>query len=341
MARAVQFHQYGGAEVLRIVECAARRPGPCEVRIATHAIGLNRADVLWREHLYIEEAALPAGLGNEAAGRIDAIGTGVEDFAVGDRVAVLPGAGQGRYPTYGDSIVVPATHVVRHPVNLSAEEAAGAYMAYLTGYFPMFEMAALQPGQSVLVTGASSGTGIAALQMARAAGFVAIAATRTAAKRDELIRAGASHVIVVETEDVVGRVMALTGGRGADLVYDGVGGPQFERLGEAVARRGWYVLYGLSAGAELKYPVVAQFRKSWRFRVYVVLEHTGSATMGLPRDEAALGRALGFVNSGLASGSLQVRIDRTFAFDDVVEAHRYFERASHVGKVILTVSQEP
>lgn len=337
MGKMVRFHEFGGAEVLKLEQVAVPAPGAGEVRIAVQAIGLNRADALWRENLYIEEATLPAGLGNEAAGVIEAVGTGVQGLRVGDRVAVLPGAHQGRYPTYGDSILFPATHVVRHPENLSAEQAAGAYMAYLTGYFPMFEMARLQRGQTMLVTGASSGTGIAALQMARAAGIVAIAVTRTAAKRQALIDAGAAHVVVTEDEEVVDRVSKLTGGRGVDLVYDGVGGPQFERLGDVVAHRGWYVLYGLSGGAELRYPAIAQFRKSWRFHVYKVLEHTGAATMGLPRDEGALRRALGFINAGLADGTLQVRIDRAFALDDVVQAHRYLERAGHIGKVVLTV----
>ena len=337
MGKMVRFHEFGGAEVLKLGQVAVPAPGAGEVRIAVQAIGLNRADALWRENLYIEEATLPAGLGNEAAGVIAAVGTGVQGLRVGDRVAVLPGAHQGRYPTYGDSILFPATHVVRHPGNLSAEQAAGAYMAYLTGYFPMFEMARLQRDQTMLVTGASSGTGIAALQMARAAGIVAIAVTRTAAKRQALRDAGAAHVVVTEDEDVVDCVSELTGGRGVDLVYDGVGGPQFERLGEVVAHRGWYVLYGLSGGAELRYPATAQFRKSWRFHVYKVLEHTGAATMGLPRDEGALGRALGFIDAGLADGTLQVRIDRAFALDDVVQAHRYLERAGHIGKVVLTV----
>jgi NADPH:quinone reductase-like Zn-dependent oxidoreductase len=337
MDRTVRFHEFGGPEVLKIEEADTPGPGPGEVRITVQAIGLNRADALWRQKLYIEDATLPAGLGNEAAGVIDAVGAGVDGLRVGDRVAVLPGAGQGRYPTYGERILFPATHVVRHPENLSAAQASGAYMAFLTGYFPMFEMARLQRGQAMLVTGASSGTGIAALQMARVAGIVAIATTRSASKRQALLDAGAAHVVVTQDEDVVERVLSLTGGHGVALVYDGVGGALLERLGEVVAQRGWYVLYGLSGGAELRYPAVAQFRRSWRFHVYKVLEYTGAPTMGLPRDEAALRRALRFVDEGLAGGALQVRIDRAFAFDDVVQAHRYLERAGHVGKVVLTV----
>lgn len=337
MGKRVRFHAFGGADVLKIERGETPAPAAGEVRIAVQAIGLNRADALWRENMYIEDATLPAGLGNEAAGVVDAVGEGVEGLAVGDRVAVLPGAGQGRYPTYGDSILSPATHVVRHPANLLAAQAAGAYMAYLTGYFPMFEMARLQRGQAMLVTGASSGTGIAALQMARAAGIRAIATTRTGAKRQALLDAGAAHVVVTQDEDAVERVLALTDGHGVELVYDGVGGAELARLGDVVAQRGWYVLYGLSGGAQFAYPAIAQFRKSWRFHVYKVLEFTGAPTMALPRDEAALGRALAFIDAGLATDTLQVRIDRAFAFDEVVQAHQYLERAGHIGKVVLTV----
>lgn len=195
--------------------------------------------------------------------------------------------------------------------------------------------ARLECGQTLLVTGASSGTGIAALQMAGEAGIISIAVTRSAAKRQALIQAGATHVIVTEEQDLIERVMALTGRAGVDLLYDGVGGSQVERLGETVAQGGWYVLYGLSGGVDLRYPVTAQFRRSWRFHVYKVLEFTGSVTMGLARDGEALRRALSFINAGLTSGTLQVRIDRTFAFDDVVQDHHYFERGGHIGKIVL------
>jgi NADPH:quinone reductase-like Zn-dependent oxidoreductase len=333
----VRFHAFGAPDVLRIEQVPTPVPGPGEVLLAVDAIGVNRAEALWRMNQYVEEAKLPAGLGNEAAGTIAAIGPDVRGLSIGDRVAALPGAGQGRYPTYGDRILFPASHLVRYPGELTAEHAAGAYMAYLTGYFPMFEMARLQRGATVLVTGASSGTGMAALQMARKAGFVAIAMTRSGSKQQALLDAGAAHVIASEKEDPVQRVLALTGGRGVDLVYDGVGGPMVERLGEVVAHLGWYLLYGLSGGVEFKYPVVAQFGKSWRFHVYKVLEHTGAPSMGLARDEAALGRALDFIHDGLVGGQLQVTVDRVFPIDDAVEAHRYVERAEHIGKVILKV----
>lgn len=159
MSKMVRFHEVGPADVLRIEEIALRAPGPGEVEIAVEAIGLNWADALWRQNMYVEDASLPTGLGNEAAGRIAAIGAGVMGVSVGDRVAVLPGMNQGRYPTYGERILAPADHVTRIPDALSFAEASGAYVTYLTGYFAMFELAKLKAGDAILITGASSGTG--------------------------------------------------------------------------------------------------------------------------------------------------------------------------------------
>jgi len=337
VAKVIRFHEFGGADVLRVEQVAVPEPGAGEVRIAVQAIGVNRADALWRMNSYIEDATLPSGLGNEAVGIVERAGPGVVDFAPGERVAVLPGAGQARYPTYGDTILAPVTHLVRPPPEMSASEAAAAYMAYLTGYFPLFEMARLARGDALVVTGASSGTGIAALQMARVAGLDAIALTRTASKRQALLDAGATHVVDTETQDVASCILDLTGGRGVPLVYDGVGGSLVERLGDVVARHGWYVLYGLSGGVEFTYPVAAQFRRSWRFHVYKVLEFTGAPSLGLPRDQPAMLRALDFLHRHFASGQLRVLLDRAFSLDDAAQAHRYVEQGMHIGKVVLKV----
>lgn len=337
MSTLVRFHELGNPTVLRIEQRPTPAPGPDEVLIRVQAIGLNWADVLWRTGRYIEDPQTPSGLGNEAAGVIEATGVDVSGLSIGDRVAALPGAGQGKYPTYGDFIVLPSSHVVRYPETISPEEAAAAYMAYLTGYFPMFEMARLQPGETVLVTGASSGTGLAALQMAARSGLVAIATTRSPAKQAALLSAGARHVIDLNGSDPVEEVMKLTCGAGVQLVYDGVGGCWFPAFGRVVARHGWYVLYGLSGGIDLQYPAIEQFRKSWHFQLYKVLDYTGSPSLGLSRNSLALSRALAYVNSGLHDGTLRVQIDRRFRLEEVVDAHRYLERGEHIGKIVLTV----
>lgn len=333
----VRFNELGEPGVLRLEEVPTPQPAADEVRLRVQAIGLNQADMLWRTGNYIEDPQLPSGLGNEAAGVVEEVGSAVTGLSVGDRVACLPGAHQGRYPTYGDHIIFPASHLVRYPERLSPEEAAAAYMAFLTGYFPIFEMARLQPGDSLLVAGASSGTGLAALQMAARSGLRAIATTRSRAKRDALLATGASDVVVLDEGEPLSEVRRLTDGRGVSLVYDGVGGPWLTGWGEVVARHGWYVLYGLSGGTELRYPALAQLRRGWRFHLYMVLEFTGSPSMGLPRNDEALRRGLRYLNDGLSDGGLRVHIDRLFALREVVDAHHYLARGQHVGKVVMTV----
>lgn len=337
MTKQIRFHEFGGPEVLRLDTLDLPASGADEVVIGVKAIGLNWSEVLFRQNAYVDEPTLPSGLGNEAAGVVEAVGSAVQSLKPGDRVAVIPGSHQGRYPTYGERIVFPARYVVPIPDNLGFKEAAGAYVTYMTGYFPIYEMAKLEPGATMLITGASSGTGQAAIHLAKAGGITVIGTTRTTAKRDAILEAGADHVVVTEDEDLVERVSAITAGRGVDLVYDGVGGPLFERLGEVVAHRGWIVLYGVSGGSDLRFPVESQFIKSWRFHTYKVSEFTGSETLGLPRDNDATARAVAFINRGLEGGALKVRINRAFPLEQAAEAHRYLEAASHVGKIVLTV----
>ena len=225
MARIVRFHQTGGPEVLRIEEVAPSPPGEGEVRIAVKAIGLNRAESLFRQGMYLEAPDLPSRLGYEAAGTIEAVGTGVTRLKVGDRVSTLPAFSMGKYGVYGDSVVVPSDAVSSLPGNLSFEEGASIWVAYLTAYGALVEHGELRKGQHVVITAASSSVGYSALQVVRAAGGVSIATTRKPEKAEMLRQAGADHVIVSGKEDLAARVMEITEGRGADLIFDAVAGP--------------------------------------------------------------------------------------------------------------------
>ncbi len=183
MARVVRIHQHGGPEVLRIEEVEVPPPAPGEVRIRLRALGLNRADALLRAGTYIEPPALPSGLGLEAAGIVDAVGAGVDGFAPGDAVSVVPPVSMVRWPAYGELVTFPAALVVRHPPSLSWEAAAALWMPYLTAYGALIDIARLRKGEFVVVTAASSSVGLAAIQIANLAGAVPIAVTRTDTKR--------------------------------------------------------------------------------------------------------------------------------------------------------------
>ena len=165
MSRSVRFHEFGGPEVLKIEDVVVPDPGPKEVRLRIKAIGLNRSEVLTRSGRAATKATLPAQLGLEAAGAIEALGSDVDGLAVGDRVAVIPGeTGRGYY---GEVALAPARTLVKVPHSQSWQDAAATWMAFGTAWTGLIEIARLSAGRTVLITAASSSTGLAAIQIAR------------------------------------------------------------------------------------------------------------------------------------------------------------------------------
>jgi NADPH:quinone reductase-like Zn-dependent oxidoreductase len=330
MARIVRFHQTGGPEVLRIDEVATSPPGEGEVRIAVKAIGLNRAESLFRQGMYLEAPTFPSRLGYEAAGTVEAVGAGVAGFKVGDRVSTLPAFSMGKYGVYGDSVVVPAHAVSAFPGSLSFEEGAALWVAYLTVYGALVEHGGLREGQHVLITAASSSVGYSAIQVVRAAGGVSIAATRKREKADTLRQGGADHVIVTETEDLAARVMEITDGRGADLIFDAVAGPAVEALAAAAAREATIFVYGLLSMQPTPFPLMTALQKGLSIRGYTLFE-----IVSVPERMA---RARKYILDGLKSGALWPVIDRIFRpLEQIVEAHRYLESNRQNGKIVVTV----
>jgi NADPH:quinone reductase-like Zn-dependent oxidoreductase len=235
MSRSIKFAKAGGPEVLEFVEVQVPAPGPNEVRIKVKAIGINRAEAMWRVDDYIERVKFPAGLGYEAAGTVDAVGKDVSGFAVGDEVNVIPSFSLNDYSTYGEVILVPGRAVVRQPKSLSFTEAASVWMMFVTAYGALIEDAKVAKGDFVLIPAASSSVGLAAMQIANYAGATTIALTRTSAKKQQLLDAGAAHVIATEEVDLVREVMRITNGQGARVAFDPVGGPSFPKLISALS----------------------------------------------------------------------------------------------------------
>jgi NADPH:quinone reductase-like Zn-dependent oxidoreductase len=330
MARIVRFHQTGGPEVLRIEEVAPSPPGEGEVRIAVKAIGLNRAESLFRQGFYIESPPLPSRLGYEAAGTVEAVGAGVARFKVGDRVSTIPAFSMGKYGVYGDSAVVPSDALASLPGNLSFEEGASVWMSYLTAYGALIEHGELQKGQHVLITAASSSVGYSTLQIVRAAGGVSIATTRKPEKAEMLRRGGADHVIVTEKEDLAARVMEITKGQGADLIFDAVAGPAVEALAAAAAQEATIFVYGILSMAPTPFPLMVALPKGLNLRGYTLFE-----IVSVPE---RMERAKKYIYDGLKSGALWPVIDRIFRpLESIVEAHRYLESNQQSGKIVVTV----
>src|ERR1051326_2187678 len=197
MTRTVLFHELGGPEVLRVEDLDVGEPGPGEVRIRVEAIGLNRAEALFRSGNYIEPVrTFAARRGNGSAGVIEAVGPGVAGLVPGRPVSTLPAFSQNDYGVYADRAIVPASAVVPRPDGLDAIHSAAVWMPYLTAYGALLETGGLQAGDVLLLNAASSSTGLAAIDVANRVGATPIALTRTAAKRDYLLKHGAAEVVV-------------------------------------------------------------------------------------------------------------------------------------------------
>lgn len=329
MPRIVSFARTGGPDVLTLHEVDVPAPGPGEVRVRVAAIGINRAEAMWRRDRYIEPVRLPARLGAEAVGVIDARGDGVTGVAVGDAVCVIPSFSMNAYAMYGELVLAPASALVRQPAGLTAIEAASIWMMFLTAYSALIEDARVGPGDVVLINAASSSVGLAAIQLCAMAGATPVALTRTGAKRERLLRAGARHVIATTEQDLVAEVHAVTGGAGARVALDAVGGPGFETLVEALAVGGTIYHHGELSDQATPLPgraIVA--------RMQTIKGHTIWKTSG---DPARLEAAAAYIEGGLARGALTPVIDRVFTLDDIVAAHRHLESGEQFGKIVVTV----
>ncbi|MDX3100567.1 zinc-dependent alcohol dehydrogenase family protein [Nonomuraea angiospora] len=329
MTRIVRFHEVGGPEVMRLEDVEPGEPGPGEVRIRVDAIGVNRAEALFRSGRYIEPVKrFPAGLGSEAAGVIEAVGPEVTGFEEGQAVSVVPNFSYNDYGMYAERAIAPASSLVPRPDGVDAVSGAAVWMPYLTAYGAMVEVGGVRAGDVAVVNAASSSVGLAAIHTANRLGATPIAVTRTDAKRRRLIEEGAAEVIVSDEEDVAGRILALTGGRGAEYVFDAVAGPGVTELARAVAADGTLFLWGAQSGQPTPYPGFDLGMPALNLRTYTVHEIT--------RDASRMRRAAAFVASGLRTGAFHAVVDRVFPLEEIVQAHRHMESNTQFGKIVVT-----
>jgi NADPH:quinone reductase-like Zn-dependent oxidoreductase len=326
MSKIVRFHTAGGPEVLALDNVEVREPGAGEIRVRTRALGLNRSDSMLRSG---NLAGLPSGIGWEASGEVDAIGPGVEGFTVGDAVSMIPSFRATDYPIHGELAIAPAAAVVRHPDTLSWEQAAALWGQYLTAYGALIETASLKPGDTVLIPAASSSVGLAAIQIARSVGARPVALTRTSAKRQQLLDAGAEAVIATTEDDMVTRVNELTDGRGARVVFDPVGGPALAGLIRAAAPGGIVIVYGALSSEATTLPVLEVIGKSLTIRGYKVFD--------LTTDVERRKVAVDWIVDRVTRTDVRPVIDTVFSLQDIVAAHRRLESGDQVGKIVVTI----
>lgn len=329
MSKVIRFHRLGGPEVLQIDELDVTAPGPGEVQIKVKALGLNRAEAMYRSGQYTFTPDLPAMLGYEAAGTIESVGEGVTTFAVGDEVNVIPAFSFADYGMYGESVVAPVHALVKQPAGLSSVEAAATWMKYVTAYGALVDIGQLQKGEVVLIRAASSSVGLAAIQIANSLGAIPVALTRTSEKRQALVEAGAAHVIATSEEDLVAEVARITDGKGARMAFDPVGGPEVGDVLRSLSFLGIFFQYGALETSDISVPVMELLGKDLTIRGYQLFEVT--------QDEARLNKAKAFITAGLEKGTLRPIIGKVFKFNEIVEAHRYMESNSQVGKIVIEI----
>lgn len=329
MANVYRFHQLGGPEVLQLDQLELSALEVNEVRVRIKSIGLNRADIMFRNNQYILKAQLPSRVGYEAAGEITRIGSAVQSFKVGDAVCILPPDDLGRYGTYADEMNIAEEFLVHKPEKLSWEEASSVWMQYLTAWGGLIHVAQIKKGDFVLITAASSSVGIAAIQIAKQVGAIVIAAVLGSDKKETLFSIGADYVVATDEEDLLEFLTGITGTEGLAAAFDAVAGPQVNEIAHALKKFGKLVIHGALSSEETPFPLKLAIRKSLSISGYLFAE--------ILNDPILREQAKKFIINGLNAGTLIPCIDAVFTFDEMREAQIYLEQHRRYGKVVVTV----
>lgn len=321
--KAVRIHTLDGPGLLRVDDLPEPTAGAGDVLVDVRAAGLNFPDVLLTRGKYQFKPTPPFAPGGEGAGTVRAVGAGVTDFAVGDRVAFST-----LYGAFAERVVVPDLAAVKLPDGMSFEIAAATPMTYLTVWHALVDRAALSAGETLLVLGAAGGVGVAAIQIGKLLGARVIAAASSADKLAFCKRNGADSTVDYTTEDLKECVMALTDGAGANVVFDPVGGPYSEPALRAIAWEGRFLVVGFAAGDIPKIPLNLPLLKGCQ----IIGVFWGQFAMRDPTKNHAHAER---VFAAVAAGKLSPRVDATFPFSRATEAFERMEQRKVLGKVLL------
>jgi NADPH2:quinone reductase len=322
LMKAIRIHQHGDPEVLVFEEAPRPEPGPGEARVRLQAVGVNYIDTYHRRGLY--EVALPFVPGMEGSGIVDAVGDGVNNVAVGDRVAYAMQLG-----AYAEYTTVPAWRLVKLPGYLDADIAAAVMLQGMTAHYLTHSTYAVQEGDHILVHAAAGGMGLLLVQMAKLRGAQVIGTTSTAEKAGLAREYGADHIIPYTEVDFAAAALELTHGEGVNVVYDGVGQKTFLQGLDCLRPRGYMVLYGQASGPVPPLNPQILNQKGSLFLTRPSLGHYAASTEEIHERTADIFNWIG-------SGSLKVRIDRHFPLAEAAAAHRYIEGRQTKGKLLLS-----
>jgi NADPH2:quinone reductase len=320
---AVRIHQHGGPEVLRYEPVEVGAPGPGEARVRHTAIGLNFTDIHHRTGRY-PLPQLPHVVGMEAAGVIEALGPGVSDLAVGDRVAYA----SDRPRSYAQATVMPAARLIKLPPSISDEAAAALVLKGLTAQYLIRAAYPVRAGETILVHAAAGGVGLILCQWARHLGARVIGTVGSDEKAELARRNGCEHPIVYTREDVVARVRELTGGAGLPVVYDSVGASTYEKSLACLKRRGLLVSFGSASGP---IPPFDLFRLNRMGSLYV----TSAGLADYTHTRAELLERAEDLFSVFTSGALRIEVKQRYPLAEAARAHRDLEARRTSGSSIL------
>jgi NADPH2:quinone reductase len=323
MARAMIIDQYGGPDVLHWKEIPVSSPGPGETLVRQTAVGVNFIDVYHRRGLY-PLPSLPAGIGSEAAGRVEAVGPGVTEVAVGDRVAYAGG------PTgaYCEARVVPAHRLVKLPDGISDPQAAAMMLKGMTAEYLLRRAFTVKPGDTILFHAAAGGVGMIACQWAKQFGATVIGTVGNRKKAATASAHGCDRVIVTGEEDFVARVREITRGEGVPVVYDSVGKDTFMRSLDCLRPRGMLVSFGQSSGMVPPLDITVLSAKGSLFLTRPSLMHYTA------KREELLSCASALFDAVLHDG-VKIEIGQTYSLQDAAKAHADLEARKTTGSTVL------
>lgn len=323
--QAIRCHQHGPADQLRLEEVADPVPADGEALVRIHAAALNFPDTLQIRGQYQYQPPLPFIPGSEVGGVIESCGPGVTDLSPGDRVMAVPGIGG-----LAEKVIAPAEAIRKIPDNMDFRTAAGFAMVYTTSYHALKQRARLQPGETLLVLGASGGVGLAAVELGKLMGARVIAAASSRDKLDFVTQWQPDETLDYGDGELKDKVKALTGGRGADVIFDPVGGDLFDQSCRCINWNGRLLVVGFASGRIPEYRANLALLKGASM-VGVFLGRFRKEEPELY--EQNFEELLGF----FAEGRLQPIVTQSFAMEDYVEAFELFDRREAKGKVTLTM----
>ncbi|MBI2572179.1 MAG: zinc-binding dehydrogenase [Candidatus Schekmanbacteria bacterium] len=335
----VWIPRIGDPSVLEVRTSSDPVPGAGEVRIRVGAAGVNFADIMARMGLYPDAPRLPAVVGYEVAGTIDAVGAGADAHRMGEPVAALV-----RFGGYSDCVCVPADQARKMPPGMTVQQGAAIPVVYLTSYVMLEVMAGLKAGDRVLIHAAAGGVGLAAIDLCRARGAV-VYGTASPGKHDFLRERGVAYPIDYRNKDFEQEVMDLTGGEGVDIALDAIGGANWAKSFRCLRTCGRLVCFGMSANATGRRRALLNVVKNllsvpWRQFNPITLMNQNKAVLGVNMGHmwSTRDRVAGWLDAIMKlfeAGQVRPYVDRTFAFERAGEAHEYIQDRRNVGKVLL------